>query len=63
MAIWQPICYSGKFYVQQTDGSYDLYEDRRARPVHFRSIAGAKRKASQLNEIEKCKTILPAVAK
>jgi len=52
---WQPISNGGKFYVQKTN---DLYSSSRGIPICFKSIAGAKRTANNLNEIEKCGYIL-----
>ena len=48
MKSWQPISNGGKFYVQLT-GARTLHEDSRGRPIHYRSIEGARKAADELN--------------
>ena len=46
---WRAISNNAHFYVQWI-GTYMLHEDRRGRPIKYRSIDGAKKAADKLNQ-------------
>lgn len=50
MKLWKAISNGGKFYVQFPTG-HTIHEDRRGRPVRYRSIEGAKKAADKLNRL------------
>ena len=50
MKNWRAISNGGRFFVQFDDGSYTLHMDLRGRPIHYRSIDGAKKAADKLNQ-------------
>ena len=48
MRPWQAIRNGGKFYVQLANDC-PLYADQLGRPIHYRSIKGAREAAAKLN--------------